>query len=445
MTDRPPNVRPCGIQWIGTMPSHWSCRRLKHVASVALSSVDKKSHEQEEAVRLCNYVDVYYNERITPELEFMQATATPDEIRRFTLRSGDVLITKDSEAWDDIAVPAHVPVDLKGVLCGYHLAQVRPLKGLMDGEYLSRSFAARGINDQFRVAANGITRFGIGKYWIDNALFLVPPVDEQRAIVQFLYRETSRIDALIEKKRRQIGLLHEKRAALISHAVTKGLDPSAPMKDSRIDWLGSIPGHWRVARLGYFARVRNGATPSRNHADYWTDGGVPWLSSSKVNEDVIIEPSEWITETARRESGLEIMPAGSVVIGLVGQGRTRGMSALMGMAAAINQNMAAIVPGSRLVSRYLQYLLQHMSEPIREGGRGANQPALNCELIADLRVLLPPVEEQRAIARHLDQANNDISALSAKIELSIERLREYRTALISAAVTGKIDVRQEVA
>ena len=306
MTYRPPDVKPCEIQWLGTMPSHWSCRRLKHIASVALSSVDKKSHEQEEAVRLCNYVDVYYHERITSELDFMQATATPDEVRRFTLRSGDVLITKDSEAWDDVAVPAYVPADLEGVLCGYHLAQVRPLNGLVDGEYLSRAFAARGINDQFRVAANGITRFGIGKHWIDNSLFLVPPVDEQRAIAAFLDRETARIDALIEKKRRQIELLQEKRAALISHAVTKGLDPTAPMKDSGIDWLGPVPATWQHRKLGYLVSMEGGCTPSKANPAYWI-GDIPWVSPKDMKARIVSDAEDHVAEEAVRESSLRLL------------------------------------------------------------------------------------------------------------------------------------------
>lgn len=440
-----PEYKPSGVEWLGDVPVHWEVFKLKHIASVQFSSVDKHTVEGEEPVRLCNYVDVYYNDFIADTLEFMVATATRGESAKFQIREGDVLVTKDSESWDDIAVPAYVTADLDGVLCGYHLAQIRPSPQQVHGKYLFRAFRARGINDQFRVAATGITRFGLSKYWLDNGQLLVPPLTEQREIAAFLDRETARMDALIEKKQRQIELLQEKRAALISHAVTKGLDPNAKMRDSGIEWLGEVPARWPVVRLGYFARVLNGSTPSRIYTEYWMEGDVPWLSSSKVNEDVITEPSEWVTETARIESGLKIMPAGSVVIGLVGQGRTRGMSALMAIDAAINQNIAAIIPGNRFVGRYLHYLLQHMYEPVREGGRGANQPALNCELIADLRVLLPPLNEQKAIAEHLDRVSEDLSAFSAKIEHSVALLREYRTALISAAVTGKIDVRQEAA
>lgn len=154
----------------------------------------------------------------------MKATASFAEIQNFTLKEGDILITKDSESWDDIAIPAYVSSDLNDVLCGYHLAQVRPNTTRSDGEYLFRSFNARVINEQFRVAATGITRYGLGKYWIDNSLFLVPPKDEQRAIAIFLDRETGRIKSLIEKIIRSIEKLREYRTTIVSAAVTGKID-----------------------------------------------------------------------------------------------------------------------------------------------------------------------------------------------------------------------------
>ncbi|MDW7710451.1 MAG: hypothetical protein SCH98_08245 [Deferrisomatales bacterium] len=453
MTYRSPEVKPCEIQWLGTMPSHWSCRRLKHIASVALSSVDKKSHEQEEAVRLCNYVDVYYHERITSELDFMQATATPDEVRRFTLRSGDVLITKDSEAWDDIAVPAYVPADIEGVLCGYHLAQVRPLNGLVDGEYLSRAFAARGINDQFRIAANGITRFGIGKHWIDNSLFLLPPVDEQRAIAAFLDRETARVDALIEKKRRQIELLHEKRAALISHAVTKGLDPTAPMKDPGIDWLGRIPRSWRVLQFRrVIGALEQGWSPVAEdreaEAEEWAV-----LKISAVAQGCF-RPSEHkaLPPSLEPEMRYEVRP-GDLLL-------TRSNTPeKVGDACYVRETrhrllMSDLIYRIHLDQRtclhpYACYWL--ISRPGRAAieadarGTSGSMVKIAQRHIRAWPFLVPPVEEQSAIVRYLDREMSRLGVIAGKIETSIDRLREYRTALISAAVTGKLDVREAIA
>ena len=435
------------LRWVGAVPAHWDCRKLKHIATVTLSNVDKKSHDAEEPVHLCNYVDVYYNERITPELDFMEATATHDEIRKFSLRSGDVLITKDSEAWDDIAVPAYVPSDLDGVLCGYHLAQVRPHDGEIDGEYLFRAFLARGINDQFRVAATGITRYGLGKHWIDNGLFLVPPINEQRAIARYLSRETARVDALIEKKQRQIELLHEKRAALISHAVTKGLDPTAPLKDSGLDWLADVPTHWRHRKLGYVASMAGGCTPSKSNEDYWS-GEIPWVSPKNMKTRVIKNAEDHVSEEAMRETSLRLIEPPVVLIVVRGMILAHTFPvAVTTVPVTINQDMKALRPDANCSADYLSYLLEGISSlvlsHVEESAHGTK--CMRTDIWKDINVYLPGPGEQADICERLQSESRKVDRLVARIEVSIDRLREYRTAIVSAAVTGKIDVSQEVA
>ncbi len=217
-------MKDSGIEWLGEIPEHWEVLKLKYIASVQFSNVDKNSVEGEETVRLCNYVDVYNNDFITGDLPFMSATATKGEIRKFRVRRGDVIITKDSESWTDIAVPSYVSDKLDDVLCGYHLAQIRANTRLMECKYLFRAFSSKPINHQFQVASTGITRYGLGNYWLDNGLFLIPPLEEQLTIAAFLDRETARIDALIEKVEKSIELLREYRTALISAAVTGKID-----------------------------------------------------------------------------------------------------------------------------------------------------------------------------------------------------------------------------
>lgn len=231
---RYPKYAPSESLWLGELPSHWKTRRLKFVARSQPSNVDKKSADGETSVRLCNYVDVYKNDYITPDLDFMHATADLPEIKKFRLRKGDVLITKDSEEWDDIAVPAFVTQDFEDVICGYHLSLVRSRKAVMDGEYLFRAFRASGVAEQFHVAANGITRYGIAAGAIGDVVFPVPPLEEQLAIATFLRRETGRIDALIVGLppdtigtgvlSRLVALLHEYRSALISAAAMGKID-----------------------------------------------------------------------------------------------------------------------------------------------------------------------------------------------------------------------------
>lgn len=441
-----PAYRESGVPWIGRVPSGWQVARLKILADVRPSGVDKHSIDSEVPVRLCNYVDVYKNDRITADLVFMDATATPSEIERFSLLAGDVLITKDSETPDDIAAAALVDQSAEGVVCGYHLALLRPEPDRLAGGFLFWSLKGSGALAQFSVRAQGITRFGLTTAAIGDVLLAVPPPAEQGAIAAFLDRECGKIDALVAEQERLIALLKEKRQGVISHAVTRGLDPNAPMKDSGVEWLGQVPEHWQVGRIGYYAAVENGATPSRDNPSFWSsDATVPWVSSGEVNQGLVTEPTEFITPEAMATAGLRLIPAGSVLVGLVGQGRTRGMAAMLMIDAAINQNVAAVISRGELDGWFAYFTFGAAYAFVRDYGRGGNQAALNCEILSAFRIPIPPLDEQSRIAQSIRQETSRQDALITEAGRAIVLLRERRAALISAAVTGKIDVRGLVA
>lgn len=206
---------------LGEIPEHWEVRRLKFLADVRFSTVDKHSHKEEKQVRLCNYVDVYKHEYITNDFDFMIATATDAEIKRFTVEKGDVIITKDSETANDIAVPALVVEDLENVVCAYHLAHIKPNRELIESEFLFRLFQSKKINSHFEVAAKGVTRHGLS-YDDINSVFLPYPttLDEQQKIIQHIKTETSTLDIAISKAEREIELIKEYREAMIAEAVT---------------------------------------------------------------------------------------------------------------------------------------------------------------------------------------------------------------------------------
>jgi type I restriction enzyme S subunit len=219
-----PAYRPSGVEWLGDVPAHWEVQKLKNVAALIVSNVDKISSEEEYPVRLCNYIDVYKNEVISHGLDFMKATASADEIARFRIRTGDVVVTKDSETWIDIGVPALVQYEAPDLICGYHLAIVRPRESSLIGEYVLRAFQSQVIVTQLHVAANGITRYGLSHHDIKDMLLIVPPLPEQRGIAAYLDREMARLDALAGKVRAAIERLREYRAALISATVTGKVD-----------------------------------------------------------------------------------------------------------------------------------------------------------------------------------------------------------------------------
>jgi type I restriction enzyme S subunit len=414
-----PEYQESGVDWLGARPSHWKVRKLKHIASLRTSNVDKKSYEEEQPVRLCNYTDVYYNEQIVANLAFMEATASPEEIAKFSLMKGDVLITKDSEDPNDIAVPACVVDDLERVLCGYHLAQVRAHPTLAHGRYLARAFKASGIRDQFNSRATGITRHGLSKDTIGSSLFLVPPLDEQRAIAAFLDRETARIDELIAKKQRLIELLAEKRTALISHAVTKGLNPKAPLKDTGVEWLGHVPQHWKQKQLKFAITFQRGHDlPSSERVE----GTVPVVTSAG--------PSSWHDDA--------IATAPGIVTGRYG---TIGKFHLVEEDYwPLNTTLYSIdLRGNS--PRFLWYMLHVFSDVFLVNSAKSAVPGVDRNDLHPVRVAVPPKSEQEAIVCYLDEQLRRYEELTSDVETAIERLAEYRSALITAAVTGKIDVR----
>jgi type I restriction enzyme, S subunit len=216
-------MKESGMARIGEIPEHWEIKRLKNISNIQPSNVDKKTNENEVPVFLCNYTDVYYNDEINENIDFMQATANHTQIDKFTLKKNDVIITKDSESPTDIAIPAWVGMDLEGVLCGYHLAHIRPNSDL-DGKYLFYSFKSIKIREQFYSEANGVTRYGLSKDSIKNGIFVYPPFDEQVMIGDYLYKVNNEINNVIMDINIQIGKLNEYRRSIITEAVTGKID-----------------------------------------------------------------------------------------------------------------------------------------------------------------------------------------------------------------------------
>ncbi|MBK7765823.1 MAG: restriction endonuclease subunit S [Sulfuritalea sp.] len=251
-----PEYKNSGLPWLGQVPGHWEARRLRHASDMRVSNVDKHTKPGETPVRLCNYVEVYKNERIRESTRFMAASATEDERVRFGLRMDDVLITKDSEQWNDIGVSALVEFESPDLVCGYHLAILRPRPGLQ-GPFLHRALQCHYIAAQFHVEANGVTRYGLSHGAIQGIAIPIPPPAEQAAIVRFLNWANGRLERAIRAKRKVIALLNEQKQAIVHRAVTRGLDPTVPLKPSGIPWLGDIPQHWEVRRIKYLLREVN--------------------------------------------------------------------------------------------------------------------------------------------------------------------------------------------
>lgn len=428
----------------GELPDGWRLEKLKFFSVVRNSNVDKTTADDEQPVRLCNYTDVYYNDRITPDLDFMEGSATTAEIERFQLRHCQVIITKDSEDWEDIGIPALVTEDMPDVVCGYHLSVFEPNGDDLDGGYLAWLCRAEPLNDQFKLGANGVTRFGLGQYPMKNAFVTLPPLETQRCIARFLDDKTARIDALIEKKRALLDRLAEKRQALITRAVTKGLDPAARMKDSGIDWLGEIPAHWRVLPL---KRVKSFLTSgSRGWAAYYADQGDIFLRMTNVTKDGVEIDEDDIrhvnldgvnegTRTAIQEG--DILITITAELGSVAIARKRHEGAYINQHLALFRCDKTVCDPDFLVNYLSTELTQ---EQFAVSGQGGTKQGLGFEQVDNVVLGLPPLSEQGKIAWVAGKIREDFHPTETTIWLSLARLTEYRAALITAAVTGKLDL-----
>jgi type I restriction enzyme, S subunit len=433
---RYPKYKDSGVEWLGEVPEHWGVQRLKRICRVFPSNVDKKSVDSEAAVLLCNYTDVYYNDRIVADMEFMPATATDDQIAKFTLRAGDTIITKDSETADDIAVAAYVPNDLPGVVCGYHLSMVRPREGI-NGAFVKRLFDSTYAKSCFAVRANGLTRVGLSQYELDNVDMPVPPSAEQAAIASFLDRETAKIDALIAEQQRLIELLHEKRLAVISHAVTKGLNPDAPMKDSGIEWLGPVPEHWDVRRIATcFREVNEQGCEELPILSVSIHDGV---SDKEMDEE---ELDRKVTRSDDR-SKYKRVATGDLVYNMMRA--WQGAFGSVGVEGMVSPAYVVARPTPQILTTYVEHLLRTPKavEQIRRHSRGITDFRLRLywEEFRNIRVPVPPKGEAASICSAIAAITSHSDALASEAERAITLLQERRSALISAAVTGQIDVR----
>lgn len=428
-----PAYKESGVDWLGQMPARWEAKPLKYLTKFATGWTPPSGRD-----------DLYGGEhlwanigdlgpQILYETEKSITDAAIRETRMRIVSAGSLLFSfklsvgivslAGVDMYSNEAIAAFAPSDQIDTGYLYWAAPVFVPHNAQDNIY-----GAPLLNRE-RIA---------------NARLLSPPLDQQRAIAAFLDRETARIDALTAKKERLIELLREKRSALITGTVTKGLDPNVPMKESGIEWVGEIPAHWKVIWLKQVASIRYGlGEPPQQLAD-----GLPFIRATNVSKGRIIDqvmqfvdPNDvpWNRDPALRSDDIIVVRSGAYT----------GNSAIIppeydGAIAGYDM----VVRPRRVKAKFLAWTLLSrfvLEAQIELESMRAAQPHLNAEELGAVLILLPPNSEQCAIAAFLDKETARIDALVTKVRAAIDCLTELRTALISAAVTGKIDVREEAA
>lgn len=431
-----------GVEWLGSIPNHWDVKKLKFLAYIQPSNVDKKTSTRETPVLLCNYTDVYYNETVHADMDFMKSSATEDQIEKFTLKSGDIIITKDSEDPNDIAIPTFVPESMPGVVCGYHLSIIRP-QSTIYGLYIKRVFECGYARAYFSTRSNGLTRYGLGTHALANVFYPTPPEKEAENIANFLDHETAKIDTLIEKQQQLIQLLKEKRQAVISHAVTKGLNPNVKLRNSGVLSVGLMPEHWTLKSLS-LASKKLAVGLAMSVTDCYEEEGVPIIRNQNIKEGyfdggdmLYLNPGFAEAQASKK------VKAGDVVI--VRTGSNVGLTCCVPDEYDQCHTFTTLIvtPSDELVKEYFTYCMNsaYGKAEVNRLKFGFGKDNLNVGELRAMPTLLPSVDEQKEIVSYLEQEVAKIELMVKKAYVAIGLMQERRTALISSAVTGKIDVR----
>jgi type I restriction enzyme S subunit len=413
---------------------------LRHVAAVKNSNVDKLSLPGESPVRLCNYVDVYRNDRITQAVSFMRASATPSEIASFKLCLGDVLITKDSEQWNDIGVPALVATEADDLVCGYHLTMLRPHPLKILGSYLAYALRVPEVAVQLHLAAKGVTRYGLSQQGIKSAQVPVPPLEEQGLIVRYLDHAELRIAKAISAKQEVVRLLREARLAMISETVLAGIGTDVERIESGIPGVGSVPSHWRIRRAKYVWKavdVRS-ATGTEERLTVSSASGIVPRSSKNVT---MFEAATYVGHKVAQPNDLVINSLWAWAGGL-------GVSNHDGLVSPV-YGVYRLRDNAQCDPEFMHNLLRSNAAQwqfqVRSKGIWRSRLSITDEAFFDMPLPLPPIEEQRTIAAVIRTQTTNVDKAIASVLDEIALLKEYRTCLISDVVTGKLDVREEAA
>ena len=430
-----PKYRDSGIEWLRDVPDEWGSTRLRWLSCrYSGGTPDKRNLD-------------YWQNGIVP---WLNSGAVND---RFILKPSTYITTEAFENSSAKWIPKGALVmalagqgKTKGMVAqlGIRTTCNQSMAAIVPATEISTRFLFWWLESNYqniRNMAGGDLRDGLNLGLLGNVPCPLPDSTEQRAIASFLDSETSKIDALVAEQRRLIELLKEKRQAVISHAVTKGLNPNAKMKDSGIEWLGDVPEHWEpltLRRCSLF--IQTGGTPSSKTPSADIEDGVLWYTPGDFGETLTLTDSaRKISPGTIADGDSRLFPAGSVLI--VSIGATLGKVGYSAKPCSSNQQINAVIPNHLLDGYFLSYSLSVKADVMRCLSNSSTIGIMNQEKTKKICVTVPPLPEQRAIASFLDSETSKIDALVAEAKKATALLQERRTALISAAVTGKIDVR----
>lgn len=430
-----PKYKPSSVDWIGDIPEHWELKTLRRITKEHRQGFYTSEDYIDQGVKLVRITDLHSDGSIDySEMPFVKITSEHEKLYR--IEEGDFLFPRTGT----IGSLGFVKSPERAVFASY-LIRFRFDASIILNRYLYYYFLSKAFLEGVFSDLHGGVNQNIHAENIKNQ-FIAHPIDEQQQIVDFLDYKTGQCDRFISNRQKQIELLNEQKATIINKAVTKGINPNAKMKPSGIDWIGDIPEHWEVKKIKRIHQTASGGTPNTTNPNYY-GGNIPWLRTLDLNNGKIDQCEIYITDLGLLDSSAKLIPQNSILIAMYGGSGTIGKSGLLNFKAAINQAICAILPNKKTLPDFLYYFVLFYRPFWMIGASGARKdPNISQDEIKNTDFVFPPLNEQKQIVDFIEKETLKIETLISKYQKQIDLMQEYRTALISQAVTGKIDVRE---
>ena len=436
-----------GVEWLGDVPAHWGLMQLGRIGKFSKGSGGTKTDEVPKGVPCIRYGDLYTSHKFHIRASRSFVTET-DALNYTPIRYGDILFAGSGETIEEIGKSA-VNLIESPACCGGDVILFRPAREL-DAMFSGYATDCHQSQYQKSCMGRGITIMHIYGSELKNLWVALPSLAEQYAIARYLDHVNGRIQRYIQAKEKLISLLQEARQATIHRAVTRGPDPDVPLKPSGVEWLGDVPAHWEVRRLGHLAtKFGSGITP-RGGATVYQEDGIPFLRSQNIHFDGLrLGKVARIAPSLHQElSGSHVKP-GDVLLNITGASIGRACSIPDSFAEGnVNQHVCIIRPDqSRLLPGLLAAYLSipMMQREIQIEQRGASREGLTLHSIRNFRIIVPSLPEQTSIVAYLKRATATVDSAIAAARRQCDLMQEYRTSLIAHVVTGKLDVRAAAA
>lgn len=429
-----PEYKDSGVEWLGKIPTHWICTQIKYGYDITLGKMLQKNKSSSKD-ELKPYLKAQNIQPTGIDLSVIDNMwFSPDEKNKLLLKNNDVLISEGGDVgrsaiWQGQLVECYIQNAIN---------RARAIKG-NSTYFLNYWMVYLKSADFINTLCNKATIAHYTAEKVEASPLLLPNSDEQLQISLFLEHETAKIDNLIDKQQQLIELLKEKRQAVISHAVTKGLNPDVPMKDSGVEWLGKVPEHWSIKSYRYACLIYRGKFGHRPRNDpSLYDGDYAFIQTGDVaRASKFIETySQTLNEKGKAVS--QLFPSGTLMMAIAAN---IGDTAILGFEAYAPDSVVGFKPYQSLHLEFLRYSFMAALPALEQTSTQSTQANLNIDRIGAVKAVFPPLEEQLDIIDYLDDKLCLYDSIEENANQTIRLLQERRTALISAAVTGKIDVR----